>query len=87
VRLAREVMEAGGLAGAVFNAAKESALDGFIQGGIGFLDMATLVEHVLGELRGEAECVRAGYDLDDVLALDRSARGLAAAWIARRAKR
>ena len=37
LRLAREVMAARGLAGAVFNAAKEVALDHFIAGGIGFM--------------------------------------------------
>src|SRR6056297_984443 len=41
--LAREVMASGGLAGAVFNAAKERALDHFIAGHIGFLDMSDLV--------------------------------------------
>ena len=40
LRLAREVMAAGGAAGAVFNAAKEQALDDFITGRIGFIDMA-----------------------------------------------
>ncbi|MBT8408550.1 MAG: 1-deoxy-D-xylulose-5-phosphate reductoisomerase, partial [Alphaproteobacteria bacterium] len=49
LRLAREVMEAGGLAGAVFNAAKETALDGFISGAIGFLEMAAVVEEVLAK--------------------------------------
>lgn len=47
LRLAREVMATGGLAGAVFNGAKEAALDLFIARRIGFLDMARLVEQVL----------------------------------------
>lgn len=47
LRLAHEVMQAGGLSGAIFNAAKERALDGFIEGRIGFLDMANVVEEVL----------------------------------------
>ncbi len=87
VRLARETMETGGLAGAIFNAAKESALDGFIQGGIGFLDMATLVEHVLWELRSETGGALGDYDIEDVLALDRTARARASAWIERRSDR
>jgi 1-deoxy-D-xylulose-5-phosphate reductoisomerase len=37
-----EAMALGGLAGAVFNAAKEAALDAFLAGRIGFLDMAGL---------------------------------------------
>ena len=47
LRLAREVMAEGGLAGAVFNAAKEAALDAFIAREIGFMDMAHIVESVL----------------------------------------
>ena len=50
LRLAREVMAAGGYGGAIFNAAKEAALDGFIAGRIGFLDMAGVVETVLEKL-------------------------------------
>ncbi len=44
LRLAREVMAMRGLAGAVFNAAKEVALDHFIAGGLGFMQMAAVVE-------------------------------------------
>jgi 1-deoxy-D-xylulose-5-phosphate reductoisomerase len=40
LRLAQAVMATGGLAGAAFNAAKESALDAFIAGAIRFTDMA-----------------------------------------------
>jgi len=47
LRLAREVINAGGLTGAVFNAAKEVALDAFIAGQIGFLQMAEVVEEAL----------------------------------------
>lgn len=54
LRLAREVMETGGYSGAVFNAAKEVALDLFIAGRIGFLDMAELVERVLDQMAPEA---------------------------------
>ncbi len=78
LRLAREVMEAGGLTGAVFNAAKEAALDAFIQDGIGFLDMSDLVEHVLHEIGGEAASYGVGYDLHSVLDLDAEARRVAA---------
>ena len=48
----------GGLAGAVFNAAKEAALDAFLAGRIGFLDMAVLVEHVLEKLGPDAAAHR-----------------------------
>ena len=48
LRLAREVMAIRGLAGAAFNAAKEIALDRFLDGAIGFMDMA-------GGGRGDAD--------------------------------
>ncbi len=82
LRLVREVMATGGLAGAVFNAAKEAALDGFIHERIGFLDMARLVEHVLEAMGRDAGTAGAGYGLGDVLALDTEARVRAGAWIA-----
>lgn len=47
VGLAHKAMKTGELAGAVFNAAKEKALDCFISETIGFLDMAVLVEKAL----------------------------------------
>jgi 1-deoxy-D-xylulose-5-phosphate reductoisomerase len=82
LRLAREVLATGGLAGAVFNAGKEIALDAFIARRIGFLDMAILVEHVLGEMAAEAGAAGGdGYDLDTVVALDREARRLAWLWV------
>ena len=74
LRLARQVMALGGLAGAVFNAAKEAALDAFLAGVIGFLDMAVLVEHVLEKLGPEAAAHGPGYDLEAVMALDAAAR-------------
>ena len=47
LRLARRVMQDGGLSGAVLNAAKEAAMDAFIAGRAGFLQMAELVEYAL----------------------------------------
>jgi len=77
LRLAREVLAMGGLAGAVFNAAKEAALDAFIAGRIGFLDMAGLVEHVLNTIGPRAAQQEAAYDLAAVTALDAAARACA----------
>ncbi|MBP7001593.1 1-deoxy-D-xylulose-5-phosphate reductoisomerase [Amaricoccus sp.] len=82
LRLAREALALGGLAGAALNAAKEAALDGFIQGRIGFLDMAGVVEHVMDRLGSEAARVGEGYGLDEVTALDAAARREARALIA-----
>lgn len=81
LRLARQVMAAGGLSGAVFNAAKEAALDAFLAGVIGFLDMAVLVEHVLEKLGPEAAAHGPGYHLDAVMALDAAARSMSEVWV------
>ena len=77
LRLAREVMRAGGAAGAVFNAAKEQALDDFIAGRIGFADMAGAVERALDLSSGEAGFAESPTDLDTVLAWDARGRHLA----------
>jgi 1-deoxy-D-xylulose-5-phosphate reductoisomerase len=82
LRLAREVLELGGLAGAAFNAAKEAALDAFLARRIGFLDMAVLVEHVLEKLGPDAAAQGPGYDLEAVMALDAAARRLSGVWVA-----
>lgn len=74
LRLAREVMAAGGLRGAAFNAAKERALDGFIAGRIGFCDMARMVETVLARMEGDAALIDGEMTLDNVMATDHLAR-------------
>ena len=48
--MAYTVLARGGLAGAVFNAAKEQALDLFLDGTIGFLDMAQCVDATLSAM-------------------------------------
>jgi 1-deoxy-D-xylulose-5-phosphate reductoisomerase len=74
LRLAREVMATRGLSGAVFNAAKEVALDHFIAGGLGFMQMAGVVEAVLTQLAGEIVLTKPAASLEDVLAADHLAR-------------
>lgn len=74
LRLARAVMEARGLAGAVFNAAKEVALDHFLAGRVGFADMAAIVDSVLDRLSGEMGRDTALITLEDVIAMDHLAR-------------
>ena len=80
---ARWVMEEGGLAGAVFNGAKERALDGFISGRIGFLDMAAVVADVIEILSGEGLGL-AAITLETVKDADHSARARADEAITRR---
>ena len=74
LRLAQEVMQAGGLAGAVFNAAKEVALDYFIAGQIGFMQMSHLVEATIGRLSADPQMGQVATSLDDVMAIDHLAR-------------
>lgn len=74
LRLAREVMQTGGLAGAVFNAAKEAALDLFIAGDIGFTDMAVRVEQVLAQMSPDLGHQDVQITLDMVYEADAEAR-------------
>jgi 1-deoxy-D-xylulose-5-phosphate reductoisomerase len=74
LRLAREVMAEGGLAGAAFNAAKEAALDGFIAGRINFVRMSEVVEEVLTRLSVDRSLIHAEITLDNVRAVDDMAR-------------
>ncbi|MEO1491034.1 MAG: 1-deoxy-D-xylulose-5-phosphate reductoisomerase [Pseudomonadota bacterium] len=81
LRLAREAMEAGGLAACHMNAAHEIALDGFISGQIGFLDMARLVEDTVASL----DCGPDAETIDVVFEADATARRVARQWIETRA--
>ncbi|WP_457645473.1 1-deoxy-D-xylulose-5-phosphate reductoisomerase [Profundibacter sp.] len=74
LRLAREVIEAGGLTGATFNAAKEVALDAFIGGQIGFMHMAEVVEEVLNRTSSDNRLDNAVITLDMVRKTDHLAR-------------
>lgn len=74
LRLAADVMEIGGLAGAVFNAAKEHALDLFIDGRIGFLDMARIVEMTINKMSANDGLQNAQFSLDNVMHIDALSR-------------
>ncbi|UWQ12983.1 1-deoxy-D-xylulose-5-phosphate reductoisomerase [Aliiroseovarius sp. M344] len=74
LRLARDVMAAGGLSGAIFNAAKEAALDAFIAGQLGFMDMAAIVEEVLTRLDADVSLAHGAMTLDNVCAADQMGR-------------
>mgnify|MGYP000607333423 CR=1 FL=1 len=87
LRLAREVMARGGLAGAVFNAAKERSLDRFIARDIGFTEMAEVVEEVLTRLSGQPGLIDAAMTLDNVARVDHLAREEADRVIRDRSKR
>lgn len=72
LRLAREAMAAGGARPAMLNAANEEAVAAFLNGQIGFMDIARIVESVLDQYDA---CAPAS--IDDVLAIDGEARRLA----------
>jgi 1-deoxy-D-xylulose-5-phosphate reductoisomerase len=70
--LAREAGERGGTYPCAFNAANEVAAAAFLDGRIGFLDIATLVEDALGAFDGAP-----ADGLDELVEVDRQARRLA----------
>jgi 1-deoxy-D-xylulose-5-phosphate reductoisomerase len=72
--IARDVMEEGGLMGAAFTAAKEHALDGFIAGDIGFMDMAPVVANTLNTMTSRDGLKNVKMTLDTVNEIDRLAR-------------
>jgi 1-deoxy-D-xylulose-5-phosphate reductoisomerase len=69
LRLAREALRAGGGASAILNAANEIAVESFLERRIGFLDIAGTVARVLDALGTPP-----ADTLDEVLALDATAR-------------
>jgi 1-deoxy-D-xylulose-5-phosphate reductoisomerase len=73
--LARTAMQRGGLQGAVLNGAKEAALEAFIAGTIGFLQMADIVAATMDRL----DDGRRASMIEDVYAADREARAIAKA--------
>lgn len=74
LRLAREALKAGGGAPTILNAANEVAVDAFLKGQIGFLDIAGTVARVLDQMGTPRS-----DSLDDVIALDAAARHAALA--------
>jgi 1-deoxy-D-xylulose-5-phosphate reductoisomerase len=86
LRIAREVMARGGLAGAVFNAAKETALDGFIEGHLKFTQMSDVVEQTLDQMDARGGHIDATMTLDNVHQTDHLARKAAKVAIEKRAR-
>jgi 1-deoxy-D-xylulose-5-phosphate reductoisomerase len=76
--LAYAAGRAGGTAPAALNAANEVAVAAFLDGRIGWPDIAAVVEEVLQAGTGDAD------EVDDVLDADRAARARAAAVVERR---
>jgi 1-deoxy-D-xylulose-5-phosphate reductoisomerase len=81
LRVAREVLEAGGSAGTVLNAANEVAVEAFLAKQIGFLAIAGLVEATLEASSGLLALTR--ESVEDVLAIDAEARACARSLLGR----
>jgi 1-deoxy-D-xylulose-5-phosphate reductoisomerase len=79
LRLAREALETGGTAPAMLSAVNEVAVEAFLDNRIPFTAIPTLVEAVL-----EAQPVRSGLDLEEILSSAREARDRAVSWIEER---
>jgi len=75
LRLARQVLAAGGGSRTVLNAANEVAVQAFLDGRIGFLGIAALVEATLG--RSAHISAPSPDSVDEVLAVDAEARAIA----------
>jgi 1-deoxy-D-xylulose-5-phosphate reductoisomerase len=80
LRLAREALQAAGGAPTILNAANEIAVAAFLQRQIGFLDIVDVVDRVLQQLG-----TRPAESLEDVIALDETARRSARRFIPARA--
>lgn len=74
--LAYEAGRAGGTMPAVFNAADEIAVEAFLQGRLGFLGISEVIGRTMGSM-----AVAVPGSVDDVIAADREARGIAASLI------
>jgi len=73
--LARAALEEGGRATNIMNAANEIAVESFLVGRIGFLEIARIVEQTLD--RASAEIRGAPASIEEAVALDREARRIA----------
>ena len=77
IDLAYQVMRAGGLMGAAFNAAKEKALDAFLARQIGFLQMPEVVKSVIDTLSDTDHGFEDALNLEHILGMDALARDMA----------
>ena len=76
LKLGFDVLEQGGLAGAAFNAAKEEALDSFLDHKLSFLGMADVVRATMDELSSKNQ-LSSEVELEAVIDIDRLARLIA----------
>ncbi len=82
LRLARTALERGGLQGGIMNAAEEIAFQAFVDGRIGFLEMADIAEAVMDQMIGSGSA----ETMDAVFAADQEARNRAAVLVKQKKK-
>ena len=80
LRLGYEVIDHGGLAGAAFNAAKEEALDNFINYKLSFTGMADVVRATMDELNSKNELDHE-LMIESIMELDLLARSVAKKYV------
>ena len=76
LKLGFDVVRQGGLAGAAFNAAKEQALDSFLEYKLSFLGMADVVRATMEELSSKNK-LSSEVELEAVMDIDLQARSIA----------
>jgi len=76
LKLGFDVVRQGGLAGAAFNAAKEQALDSFLEYKLSFLGMADVVKATMEELSSKNK-LSSEVELEAVMDIDLQARSVA----------
>ena len=80
LRLGFDVLQQGGLAGAAFNAAKEEALDNFLDYKLSFLGMADIVRATMEELTSK-NLLSSEVELEAVIEIDLQARSVAKTFV------
>ena len=80
LKLGFDVLEQGGLAGAAFNAAKEEALDNFLDHKLSFLGMADVVRATMDQLSSKNQ-LSSEVELEAVIDIDRQARLIAKTFV------
>ena len=83
LRIAREALAAGGWATNILNAANEIAVTAFLDGAIGFLEIAGLVEETIARAEGNA-AGSAPASAEEAMQLDREGRRIALELVSRR---
>lgn len=78
--IALNALETGGAAPAALNAADEVAVDAFLSGRIGFLDIPAAIDAVLERLSA-SDSLKPSKSVEDVLALDSEARQKTLEWV------